>query len=185
MAALGLPWWLRGKESDYRCRSGEFDPCVGKIPWRRKWRLTPVFLPGKSRGQRSLEGHSSRDCERVGHDLVTEGQQLQLGLLTHPAGPAVPRPACPRRDPAVRQGARCRPGPLPAAQVAVLCMLHTHRSTHPSLIHPPIHNSLLNTYPVCMTERLTLHATLCQALLCAGGGGAVGKMTIPLVYFTC
>ena len=25
-----------------------FDPCVGKIPWKRKWQLTPVFLPGKS-----------------------------------------------------------------------------------------------------------------------------------------
>ena len=31
-----------------------FDPWVRKIPWRRKWQLTPVFLPGKSHGQRSL-----------------------------------------------------------------------------------------------------------------------------------
>ena len=31
---------------------------VGKIPWRRKWQPTPVFLPGKSHGQRSLEGYS-------------------------------------------------------------------------------------------------------------------------------
>ena len=31
---------------------------VGKIPWRRKWQLTPVFLPGKSHGQRSLAGYS-------------------------------------------------------------------------------------------------------------------------------
>ena len=30
------------------------DPWVGKIPWRRKWQPTPVFLPGKSHGQRSL-----------------------------------------------------------------------------------------------------------------------------------
>ena len=35
-----------------------FDPWVGKIPWRRKWQPTPVFLPGKSQGQRSLMGHS-------------------------------------------------------------------------------------------------------------------------------
>ena len=33
-------------------------PGSGKIPWRRKWQPTPVFLPGKSHGQRSLEGHS-------------------------------------------------------------------------------------------------------------------------------
>ena len=31
---------------------------VGKVPWRRKWQPTPVFLPGKSRGQRSLVGYS-------------------------------------------------------------------------------------------------------------------------------
>ena len=34
------------------------DPWVGKIPWRRKWQLTPVFLPGKFHGQRSLAGYS-------------------------------------------------------------------------------------------------------------------------------
>ena len=38
-----------------RCR---FDPWVGKISWRRKWQPTPVFLPGKSYGQRSLAGYS-------------------------------------------------------------------------------------------------------------------------------
>ena len=31
---------------------------VGKIPWRRKWQPTPVFLPGESHGQRSLVGYS-------------------------------------------------------------------------------------------------------------------------------
>ena len=35
-----------------------FDPPVGKIPWRRKWQPTPVFLPGESHGQRSLVGYS-------------------------------------------------------------------------------------------------------------------------------
>ena len=35
-----------------------FDPWVGKIPWRRKWQSTPVFLPGKSHGQRNLVGYS-------------------------------------------------------------------------------------------------------------------------------
>ena len=35
-----------------------FDPCVGKIPWRRKWQPTPVFLPGESHGGRSLLGYS-------------------------------------------------------------------------------------------------------------------------------
>ena len=52
-----LPWWLRGKEST--CNAGwGFDPWVGKIPWKRKWKLTPVFLPGEFHGQRSLAGYS-------------------------------------------------------------------------------------------------------------------------------
>ena len=32
----------------------EFDPWVGKIPWRRTWQTNPVFLPGKFHGQGSL-----------------------------------------------------------------------------------------------------------------------------------
>ena len=50
----GLPWWLSGKESAWQCRR----PWIRKIPWRRKWQPTPVFLPGKSHRQRSLVGYS-------------------------------------------------------------------------------------------------------------------------------
>ena len=41
-----------------QCRRPGFDSWVGKIPWRRKWQPTPVFLLGESRGQRSLVGYS-------------------------------------------------------------------------------------------------------------------------------
>ena len=41
-----------------QCRRPGFEPWVGKIPWRRKWQSTPVPLPGKSHGQRSLVGSS-------------------------------------------------------------------------------------------------------------------------------
>ena len=57
----GLLWWLSSKESTCQYRKLEFDPWVGKIPWRRKWQSTPVFLPGESHGQRSLAGYSSWD----------------------------------------------------------------------------------------------------------------------------
>ena len=40
------------------CKRGGFYPWVGKIPWRRAWQPTPVFLPGESHGQRSLVGYS-------------------------------------------------------------------------------------------------------------------------------
>ena len=41
-----------------QCGRPGFDPQVRKIPWRRKWESTPVLLPGKSHGQRSLVGYS-------------------------------------------------------------------------------------------------------------------------------
>ena len=73
-----LPWWLGGKESTCqrrRCKRHGFDLYVGKIPWKRKWQTTPVFLPGKSHGQRSLAGYSPWGLKKVGHDLVTKQQQ--------------------------------------------------------------------------------------------------------------
>ena len=58
---IWLPQWLSCKESTCQCRRH----WVGKIPWRRKWQPTPVFLPGKSYGQRSLAGYSSWDCKEL------------------------------------------------------------------------------------------------------------------------
>ena len=52
----GFSSGLYGKESAYR-RPG-FNPWAGKIPWKRMWQSTLVFLPGESHGQRSLVGHS-------------------------------------------------------------------------------------------------------------------------------
>ena len=46
------------KKSTCQFRRPTFDPWVGKILWRREWQPTPIFLPGKSHGQRSLVGYS-------------------------------------------------------------------------------------------------------------------------------
>jgi len=54
------PWWLSGKEPACHCRGCGFNPWVGKIPWKRKWQPTPVFLTGKFHGQRSLESQKSQ-----------------------------------------------------------------------------------------------------------------------------
>ena len=51
----------------------------GSSPWRRKWQPTPVFLPGKSHGQRSLVDYSSWGGKRVRHDLATKQQQKLSG----------------------------------------------------------------------------------------------------------
>ena len=50
------------------CRRPGFNPWVRKISWRRKWQPTPVSLPGKSHGRRSLVGYKSKGSQRVGHD---------------------------------------------------------------------------------------------------------------------
>ena len=63
------------KESTCQCRRCGFDPWVGKIPWRKKWQPTPVFLPGQSHEQRSLEGYSPQDGKRIWCNLATKQQQ--------------------------------------------------------------------------------------------------------------
>ena len=45
------------------CRRSGFNPWFRKIPWRRKWQPTPVFLSEKSHGQRNLVGYSPWDCK--------------------------------------------------------------------------------------------------------------------------
>ena len=58
-----FPAGSAGKESVCRCRRRKrcgFSPWVGTIPWRRKWQPTPVFLPRRFHGQRSLAGYSPR-----------------------------------------------------------------------------------------------------------------------------
>ena len=76
-----LPRWLTGKESACQCRRHRrqrFSPWVRKIPWRRKWQPTPVFLPGKSHGQRSLVGHGPQ-----GHKESDTTELLSVRAHTH------------------------------------------------------------------------------------------------------
>ena len=51
-------WWLSDKESACQYRRYQFDLWVTKISRRRQWQPTPLLLPGKSYGQRSLAGYS-------------------------------------------------------------------------------------------------------------------------------
>ena len=52
-----------------------FSPWVRKIPWRRAWQPTPVFLPGESQGQRSLAGYSPK-----GHKESDTTEQLSTSM---------------------------------------------------------------------------------------------------------
>ena len=83
--SLGLPGWCRSKESacqrkiNKRC---EFNPWVGRIPWRRKWQSTPVFLPRESHEQRSLVGYSPWGRKRGGRDWVHTYLNANLRIET-------------------------------------------------------------------------------------------------------
>ena len=55
---LGFPDGSSDKESTCRCRRCRFVPWVRKIPWRRKLKPAPVFLPGESQRQTSLVGYN-------------------------------------------------------------------------------------------------------------------------------
>ena len=64
------------------CRRHRFDPWVRKIPWRRAWQPTPVFLPGESHGQRSLVdyspwGHKESDMSEVTEHACTHRAYLK------------------------------------------------------------------------------------------------------------
>ena len=55
---IGLHWWLSDKESACNTEDAGLIPGWGRSPQRRKQQPTPVFLPGKSHGERSLVGYS-------------------------------------------------------------------------------------------------------------------------------
>ena len=81
----GFPGGASGKESSYQYRWCSFHPWVQKMPWRRKWQPTPVFLPGESRGQRSLVGCSpwGRSGAPLGPWTHTSSLWGGMGIAVH------------------------------------------------------------------------------------------------------
>ena len=81
---MGLPRWLSGKESTCqwrRCRRHRFNIWVRKIPWRRKWQPTPVFLPGKIpwTGLQSMGSQESDMTEQLNmHVLGTQHIKVSI-----------------------------------------------------------------------------------------------------------
>ena len=69
---MGLSWWLSSKESTCQSRRLRFYPWVRKIPLRRKWQPSPMFLLGKSHRQRRLVDYKqSMGLQKSQIDLVT------------------------------------------------------------------------------------------------------------------
>ena len=75
------------KDCALQCRRLGFNPWVGKIPWRREWQPTPVFLPGESHGQRSLAGYSpwggkKSDMTEATKTLTFNPNSAQCSVMT-------------------------------------------------------------------------------------------------------
>ena len=73
-----IDWWLSSLVAQIvknlpAMRTPGFCPWVGKIPQRRAWQPTPVLLPGKSHGRRSLIG-----CSPWGHEELDMTEQLHF-----------------------------------------------------------------------------------------------------------
>ena len=94
---MGFPCHSAGKESTCqwrRCKRLRFDPWVRKIPWRRKWQPTPVFLdfPGGSTGKESacntgdlglIPGLGRSPGEGKGYPLQYPGQENSMDCIVH------------------------------------------------------------------------------------------------------
>ena len=86
MPSLGLSRWPSDKESACQCRRCGLNPWVRKMPWRRKWQPTPVFLPGIFHSQRSLAGYSPwgrRELDTTEHISVTWKPYFGTKLWIH------------------------------------------------------------------------------------------------------
>ena len=81
-----LPRWLSGKESACQCRRCGFSPWVRKIPWRRKWQPTSLFLTGKFHGQRSLAGYNPcghKELDTTEHTCQPKNHAPALPLVCY------------------------------------------------------------------------------------------------------
>ena len=75
---MGLPWWLSWQRICLQCKRPGFNPCVKKIPWKREWLPTLVYLTGESHGQRNLWGvgcYSPWGSKESDMTEVTENKQ--------------------------------------------------------------------------------------------------------------
>ena len=82
---LWLPRWHSGKESVFQFRRHKrhgFNFLVRKIPWSRKWQSTPLFLPEKFHGQRSLVGYSPWGCKEL--DMTNHEHKWSFLLVAIP-----------------------------------------------------------------------------------------------------
>ena len=134
-----------------------FGPRVQRIPWRRKWQPTAVFLPGESHGQRILVGYSPR-----GH------KQLDMTEYTHTHTPPIP----------------CQILISWGIQLQQVCQPHADLflpSTLFPLLWPPARSSLMTCFSFTRNEWVELQtpALGCALTLHLALGGPVKEYSHP------
>ena len=81
---MGFRGGTSGTEPACQCRTCKrhgFDPCIGKIPRRRAWQPTPVFLPGESPWTDSLKGYRPRGHKKLYMTEANEDTHIQLLVI--------------------------------------------------------------------------------------------------------
>ena len=83
----GFPSGSDGKESSCQCKRPRFNPWIGKVPWRREWQPTAVFLPREFHGQRSLVGYTPwghKELDMAKHACERVHINTHKHVYTHP-----------------------------------------------------------------------------------------------------
>ena len=131
---IGFPGATSGKESTRHKRCW-FTPWVGKIPWRKAQKPTPIFLTGESHGQRSLAGNSSKGhkesdmTEATQHAYAMDVCSSYVQLFVTSWTVAHQAPLCPWSFPGKNTGVGCHfllQGIFPT-QGSNSCLLHLLR----------------------------------------------------------
>ena len=94
---LGFPGGSDNKKIFLQCGRPGFDPWIQKIPWRRGWLPTPVFLPGELHGQRSLVGYIPWGCKELDTTERLTHTQTYLVLFPTTSRQTDTPPSAPRR----------------------------------------------------------------------------------------
>ena len=110
-----LSRWRSGEESACQCRRHrrrDFNPWVGRMPWRRNWQPTPVFLPGESwteePGGSSPGGHKQSEASEHKHEHQPQATTASLdSSTTATAQPRPPQPEAPESSTRLQLACSC------------------------------------------------------------------------------
>ena len=128
-----------------------FNPWVGKIPWKRKWQPTLVFLPGEFQGQRSLEGYGP-----FGHKELDTNEWAMLSSMFRE---------------------RCRLRKYQRLPQLYLSLIKVWSGTHFDNNNKESVTVTLwlrkNLISMCCVKSLQSHLTLCDSMDCSSPGSSV------------